>query len=48
MRWQDVDLVTNWWTIPSESSKSADPHRVPLTPMVKEILERRSKDGDDW
>jgi integrase len=47
MRWQDVDLVTNWWTIPSESSKNADPHRVPLTPMVKEVLERRSKDGDD-
>jgi integrase len=46
-RWQDVDLLTNWWTIPSESSKNADPHRVPLTPMVKEILERGAKDGDD-
>lgn len=30
MRWQDVDLVTGWWLIPAESSKNADPHRVPL------------------
>jgi integrase len=42
MRWQDVDLVTGWWLIPAESSKNADPHRVPLTPMVLEILERRA------
>ena len=43
MRWQDVDLVTGWWMIPAESSKNADPHRVPLTPMVLEILERRAE-----
>jgi integrase len=42
MRWQDVDVVTGWWLIPAESSKNADPHRVPLTPMVLEILERRA------
>jgi integrase len=42
MRWQDVDLATGWWMIPAESSKNADPHRVPLTPMVLEILERRA------
>jgi integrase len=33
MRWQDVDLATGWWLIPAESSKNADPHRVPLTSM---------------
>lgn len=43
MRWQDVDLTTAWWTIPSESSKNKDPHRVPLTSMVMQILERRAK-----
>lgn len=43
MRWQDVDLTTTWWTIPAESSKNADPHRVPLTPMAVEILKRRSQ-----
>jgi integrase len=43
MRWQDIDLSTGWWLIPAESSKNADPHRVPLTPMVLKILERRQK-----
>jgi len=43
MRWQDVDLTTAWWTIPAESSKNADPHRVPLTPRAVEILRRRSE-----
>jgi integrase len=42
MRWQDLDLVTGWWLIPAESSKNGDPHRVPLTPMALEILDRRS------
>jgi integrase len=43
MRWQDIDLLTGWWLIPAESSKNADPHRVPLTPMVLKILARREK-----
>src|SRR5262245_59071246 len=49
MRWQDVDLSTGWWLIPAESSKNADPHRVPLASMVLEILERRAsaKNADD-
>lgn len=42
MRWQDVDLVTGWWLIPAESSKNADPHRVPLTSIALPILERRA------
>jgi integrase len=42
MRWQDVDLMTGWWLIPAETSKNADPHRVPLTPLVMDILTRRS------
>jgi integrase len=42
MRWKDVDLATAWRLIPAESSKNADPHRVPLTPIVVEILERRA------
>ena len=47
MRWEDVDLKAGWWTIPAEISKNADPHRVPLTTMALEILERRYKDRDD-
>lgn len=42
MRWQDIELLTGWWLTP-ESSKNADPHRVPLTPMVLKIRERREK-----
>src|SRR5205809_6304921 len=47
MRWQDVDLKSAWWMIPSEFSKNADPHRVPMTRLVVEIVERRSGDRVD-
>ena len=39
MRWVDVDLVTGWWTVPGETSKNGDPHRVPLTDATLRILE---------
>ena len=42
MQWREVDLVTGWWMIPGDVSKNHDPHRVPLTSMVLEILERRA------
>ena len=38
MRWQDLDLVGGWWTIPTEHSKNKLPHRVPLTKLALEIL----------
>jgi integrase len=49
MQWSEVDLATGWWAIPGEVSKNHDPHRVPLTSMVLEILERRAraKNTDD-
>jgi integrase len=49
MQWSEVDLTTGWWAIPGEVSKNHDPHRVPLTPMVLEILKRRAsaKNADD-
>ena len=42
MQWREVDLDTGWWLIPGDVSKNHDPHRVPLTSMVLEILERRA------
>jgi integrase len=42
MQWRDVDLVTGWWMLPGDVSKNHDPHRVPLTSMVLEILKRRA------
>jgi integrase len=49
MQWSEVDLTTGWWAIPGEVSKNHDPHRVPLTSMVLEILKRRAnaKNADD-
>jgi integrase len=39
---QDLDLITGWWTNPFGIIQEADPHRVPLTPMVLETLEHRA------
>jgi integrase len=47
MQWQDVDLATGWWTIPADVSKNQDPHRVPLTAPVLEVLQRRRFGADD-
>ena len=38
LRWQDLDLDSNWWTIPAEFSKNGLPHRVPLSPPVVAII----------
>jgi integrase len=43
MQWREVDLATGWWMIPGDVSKNHDPHRVPLTSTVQEILDRRAK-----
>jgi integrase len=47
MQWREVDLATGWWTIPGDVSKNHDPHRVPLTAPVLEVLQRRLFGADD-
>jgi integrase len=42
-----VDLATGWWTIPGDVSKNHDPHRVPLTAPVLEVLQRRRFGADE-
>jgi len=37
-RWQDFNLDSGWWTIPGESTKNRLPHRVPVTPLAKQVL----------
>jgi integrase len=37
-RWDEVDLVTNVWTIPAERMKAGREHRVPLCSRAVEIL----------
>jgi len=38
--WIEFDLKTGWWTIPSERSKNGRSHRVPMTPLAKELLKQ--------
>ena len=47
MQWREVDLATGWWTIPGDISKNHDPHRVPLTAPVIEVLRRRRFGADE-
>lgn len=50
MRWQDVDLVKGWWTIPKEVAKNGKSHRVPLSALALAILtELHKQTGEkDW
>ncbi len=41
MRWEDVELATGWWTIPSERSKNDLSHRVFLVPAARSLLPAR-------
>jgi integrase len=38
MRWEDVDVASGWWTIPSQVAKNGLAHRVPLSPPAQDIL----------
>lgn len=40
MRWDEVDLNSGWWTIPSERAKNSRSHRVPLGPQTLLILKQ--------
>lgn len=43
MKWADVDLEKGWWSIPGAVAKNGQPHRVPLTKTVVDILKARLK-----
>lgn len=38
MRWEDVDVASGWWTIPSQIAKNGLAHRVPLSPPAQDVL----------
>jgi integrase len=38
MRWNDLDLEANIWSIPRDFTKNKNPHQVPIMPLVKTIL----------
>jgi len=47
MRWADVDLDAGWWTIPGADTKNGEPHRVPLTADVVDLIRHQEKDDRD-
>ena len=44
--WDEIDLDTDTWTIPASRMKAGKPHRVPLTPPVKDILTYAREHGE--
>jgi len=43
----EFDLKTNWWTIPADKAKNGLAHRVPLTPLAREIVKEAMKLSGD-
>lgn len=41
MRWDELDLESNVWTVPGEKSKNRDDMLIPLTPAALEIIKAR-------
>lgn len=39
MEWSELDMDTNWWTIPPDKSKNGLSHRVPLNPAILKVLD---------
>ena len=42
-KWKEIDFETGWWTIPSINSKNTLSHRVPLSPLAIDILNRYTR-----
>ena len=40
------EIEDGWWTLPAERSKNGRAHRVPLSPLAKELINKAS--GDDF
>jgi integrase len=38
--WDELDLKDNWWTIPAEKAKNGRLHRVPLSDLALQLLEK--------
>ena len=39
-QWREVDMERAVWTVPSERTKTGNPHRVPLSPAALAVLEK--------
>ena len=38
--WEEFDMGGGWWTIPAQRTKNKLAHRVPLSPLTLELLEK--------
>ena len=47
MRWADLELSEGWWTIPGQHTKNGQPHRVPLTRDVVQLIQGQEPKGRD-
>ena len=47
MEWSELDLKRRWWELPREKTKNDRAHRVPLTALALEQLEKQPR-GDRW
>ena len=45
-RWNEIDTTTATWTIPAERTKTATPHRVPLSRRATEVLTEAAQLAD--
>jgi integrase len=48
MRWVDVDLDRNVWTLPREQTKADRLHEVPLSPLAREVLAGVPRIGGEY
>jgi integrase len=44
-QWSEIDFTDKVWTVPASRMKSRKPHRVPLVPVVIELLRKLPRDG---
>ena len=47
MEWSELDLKRRWWEIPREKTKSDRVHRVPLSRLALEVIEKQQRQ-DGW
>jgi len=44
LAWSELDLDRNWWTLPTDRSKSGEEHRIPLSPTAVSLLRQLEAD----
>jgi len=45
--WSEFDLDAGWWELPGEKTKNKKSHRIPISPLAMEILEKAKKYSKD-